>query len=588
MADDKFEEGMNVGVFMEEAAKAREAGQAPRPMKLTDLLSGNSWDSHRQELQRDFVTTVRDKSGKEHTLAVDMDPDGNVFAVAAGVPRAPGRAEDFLRQVSDFTEAVTNRKDSIALYRRIYEAEGIVNNAVNKAAGLVASKGSFRVRYVKGIRGKGTDKRAEEFRMLLQWWVDNVNASAEKEIVKGARGIQAFIAQGVRQCLIEGDHVSRTTWDTVNVPVLNKAYSVPVTIQSFRSDEIEIPDLAGQTEIIFWVPPAAVLDALRGQGQDAKIIKKELDKVIPREVQNVLKRDGKYQLESLLLTHIKHRGTQTSQYGESFIRAAMSDLAYKRALQALDIVTIENLINRLMIIKIGSDDPNSVYHKQEVTQRRVLAMQNMLRRIGPSSTIVWAGPDVELLDTGANGKVWEIDNRMNLVNSMIRQDLGISAALLTGEGADGKAAGWASVVGVAAQLGELQNHYAQALKTWAERMAVENGFEDVDVTWEFHQNLLANKTENVAAMHQAYQDGVTSTRTYVEDGLGMNYEAEESRQLEDVAKGYKEKPFGAPLALQKVPPNPTGEGGEDGGRPADTGKPDPRDNKETQTTEENK
>ena len=147
--------------------------------------------------------------------------------------------------------------------------------------------------------------------------------------------------------------------------------------------------------------------------------------------------------------------------------------------------------------------------------------------------------------------------------------------------------GWAATVGLAAQLGELQNQYGQALKSLAERIALENGFEDVDVVWEFNQSLLVNKTENAAVAKEGLNMGAIDFETYL-DQIGLSFEAVYNRMLWEVSVGLRDEPFGPIKALMTT--NPTGDGGEGGGRPKkteDPGRRDPQEDKERQTDQEN-
>ncbi len=567
---------------------------APAPTaKLEDLFSGASMSGVRRALKDDGVAELQDPRGGPSSFVMGTnDANGEFLLTAAVVPRSPGRAEDFLQQVADFSETSNmSRVDLVKLYNRVYDAEGLVNNAVNKCAAMVATAGSFKVRRVAGKPGKSGDSRAKELQTLLQFWTENLNSNAEDAVITGGQGVQDFIAQGVRQALIEGDHVARQHWVKTKVPQLaGKSFSLPMNIQSFASEEIEIPDGVGGTgvEFIYWKPSAKIVDTLRGQGNEPEL-KKLLDKLIPTEIKSALVKNGKYLLDSSLCLHVKNRGVQRAPYGESMVRAAMSSVAYKRALFALEIVTIENLVNRMLILKIGSDNKDSKYHALEVSQRRATQLQNLLRRAGPAPTIVWAGPDLEAIDVGAHNSVMDLDNRLSMVRTMIRDDLGVPAALLTGEGSDGKSSGIAATQGVGAQLLELQNRYAHALTTLGRRIALENKYDDVDLVWEFAQSILTSKADTVAVLQAGYQGGTVATRTLIVDGYNLDYEAELARQHEDVENGYKDEVFGAPKTVLTSNIAGTENGGGVTGRPPKKpGEKDPRAEKEKNTPEENK
>jgi hypothetical protein len=522
-------------------------------------------------------------SGVTVEIADRFGEKSQFVSTAAAVPREPGKSEAFLSEVKDFTDPRKDRKSLIDLFHRIYRREGMVNNAVNKSAALVGVSGSFEVKSVRGQRGRPPDKQAGELLTLLNWWASKINARAQDAVKTGDRGVGAFIAQGVRLALIEGDHIGRTVWTAVEVPALKKKYALPMNLQSFSAKDVEIPEesVGTNAELIYWAPPRSLIQKIR----DAKDpeVKKVLDKLIPQEVQNALIKDGKWLLDPDRSFHIKHRGIPTRVWGESMIEAAMTEIAYKRALQALDIVTIENLINRLVIVMVGSDDPDSLYHRQEVSQPRMTMLAQMMRRIGPSATIIWPGPDIKIEQIGAHNQILEMDERYQQAEARIRNAIGVPAALLSGEASDGKAAGWAAIVGLAAELTELQNQYGNLLVAIGEMSAEENGFQDADIGWSFSQDLLVNKEENVASALKALLAGSMSWETFFEQ-IGLDFPTEETRMAYDVEQGYRELPFGPPRAAEMARQ-------EEGGRPPNTqrpGEPDPRTDTETQSPEENK
>lgn len=527
------------------------------------------------ELKSKSVVTLRETGSNEDTvLGAHVDSAGHVIAVAAALPRNPGKSDDYLRQVADLSDQNTDRAQLIDLCHMVASREGLANNSVQKAAALIAVDGSFKVRSVKGKRGVKPDKVMEELAVVLQFFVENVNARGEDSVITGDRGIQAFMSQGVRLCLIEGDHIGRTQWAKVAIPALKGTkYSLPMNLHTFSVRNVEIPDdlLGTGVELIYWKPPASFINSLRNPKD--KNVKKYLDKMMDSKIRNQLIKDGKVLLDPALLFHVKNRGTATSFHGQSMIEPALNEIAYKRALQALDIVTIENLINRLVIIKLGSDDPNSLYHSQEVTNGRMTLLASMMRRIGPSSTLLWPGPDLDIVEVGAHNKILETDQRYAQVEARIRAALGVPAALLSGDASGGKTAGWTAVVGLAAQLSELANQYKQLMRTLGERIAEENGFEEVDLVWEFHQDLLANKEVNSAIALKAYLAGLISNETALEE-MGKSFEAEEIRMAYELEKGYRDRAFGPPPAAEKAK-----QIGNQGGRPSLTEDPSQTDSR---------
>jgi hypothetical protein len=578
--------------------KDRENGDTA-PRTLEQIFVGSDYDGIRIDLKEKGMAAFRDADGADRFVAVNLGPDGRVMDVAAAIPRSAGKAYDFLNNLADFRDLLMidkqTRKDAVALFHKIARADGTSNNAINKLAALMAPEGSFKVNSVKGQRGRSGDKVAVEAQAALNWWKDHLNANSTEGVITGDRGLTAFIMQGSRLQFIEGDHVARHLWaDGVKIPNLSKTWSLPMNLQTFSTQHIEIPDgLEGtNTEIMYWVPPAKFINLLQNP-QDPNL-KKYLDKLVPSKVKNALIKDKRYFLEPDLLIHIKHRATQIDTYGVSLLEPTLADVRYKRALDALELTVITNLMARMVIIKVGSDNEKSVYHKQEVSSARLGLLQRMMRNVGPSATILWAGPDIDVVEVSAHDALLDIVPRMQFAERRQLMALGLPAYLMVGEGSDGKAAGLASALGVAALLGEVQQQYTQALRTLAERILLENGYEEIDVVWEWHNNILEDKQAAAELILKLFDRGVVTPETVLEE-TGFDFGAEETRQADAVAQGYKEKPFGAPLYLTETMANPAGLGGGDqngGGQGRPTKKqnatPDPRAGKETKSQDPNK
>lgn len=572
-------------------AEARKIGGEAVPATLENILPGVEWAAVRTALKETGLSVFRDRDGNERILVADFDADGNVMAIASAIPRNPGKSVDFVKQIEDFRELVTStkagRKEFIALAHRVYRMEGPINNAISKLAALVAPAGSFKVRGVRGKQGQSGSKRAQTLQDALNWWKDNVNARGNEFAITGDRGIRSFIRRGTRLALIEGDHFARHVWPEkpVNIPNVGKFY-LPMNLQTFSAQHIEVLEGFEGTdfEVYYWVPPRKFIQTLRNP-RDPEAAKL-LDKLLSPNVREALLKNGKVLLDPALLVHVKNKGTGVEAYGESVIEPTLPAVRYQRALDALEITTITNLINRLVIVKVGSDNEKSVYHRQEVTGARLSLLQRLMQNVGPSAMVLWGGPDISIEQVGAHDSILNLGDRYKIAERRLLMSLGLPAVLMIGEGTDGKAAGWAATLGVVAQLQEIQDQYAQVLKSIAERVAMENGYEDVDVMWEWHDNLLDNSEAAAELVLKLFQLGLLSTQTALEK-LDIDYGAEEIRQAEDVRKGYKREAFGPPLASFN---NPTGRGGEDGGRPTKEERPesDPREGQETKSPEENK
>lgn len=477
-------------------------------MRLEDMFPGD--DQQKEILSKGFLQGV----GRQLHVKLGEMPDGTpgkrILAIAA-VTRDPGRSSDRLTEIQDFqNQSVGNRKTTVDFYWNIYGNEGIVNNGVNKIAALLSSGGEFRIRSIK----KGKTKNAEEvFLTVLRYWMKAVNAGGEDAVVTGSRGLRAIQHQGVRQALVEGSWVGRTVWADVVVPGLPGSYSLPMNIQTISTANLEpVKELIGTgVELFWWIPSSDLLTQLLNPA--SKEIKQLLKKYIPSKTAKALTKDRRMLLDPSLLMHVKHRGTDREAFGESLIQSTLSGIAYRRTVDELDTVTMANLINRLTVVMVGSSDPTSPYSAPDVAQARMALMNTFFENPGPNMTVVWAGDDVDIKDVGAHNQVLDLDGRHGIGEGKVKIAMGVPDALLSGTSAEGKAAGWASAQAAAAEMQELQDGFAQALTTLGERIALENGFTDLDMIFEADESNMVDKLEERTQSRSDFLAGLFSIRT---------------------------------------------------------------------------
>lgn len=558
-----------------------------RPLMLTDLIPGDDKSAIREKIKRDGFanTNVPNKLVHMVTRPVAGTDDHEVLAVAA-VSRDPGRTQAYIDAIQDFIPTTGKSKDQeVNQLWQIYKTEGLINNGINKVAAILSSGGRYSVKSAK--KGK-VRKAAEQLQAVLDEFLKNVNNSPEDAVVTGSRGIKALVQQATRQCLVEGDWFGRTIWTSHEVRGLG-SFDMPMTIQSITSAQIEpIKETAGMgMEEFYWKPPQSVLQQIQ------KPTNKDVADSIKRFIQdkdllNQLKKNKKARLDPALLLHIKHRGVDTEAFGNSFISPALNGIAFKRSVEALDFVSMESLINRLSIVQVGAGGKDSAYSDPLYAAGRAQLMQSFFDDPGPNMTIVWQGDDIKVIDVGAHEKLIESDNRHKVAEGKVKAAMGLPEALLSGTTADGKAAGWAATIGAAAELEELQNGFTNALSTLGQRIATENGFEDVEIEFSFNNSIMADKSEE---WNQGRNDriiGMNSIRTYLSmRGLDPQAEYEQACFEKGLTPGEAtwEEAFIAPQGLQgqgpgKVPGNGAPAGNPDGKtQQAPTEKKKPTENK---------
>jgi hypothetical protein len=539
---------------------------------LYELFPGSQNMSLRAQLKERGVAHLADGTA----VAMEFDTDGKPFAMAAAVSRTPTRTTTYLTDNTYNPDLQDTgdlpRRQKMALYHQVARKEGITNNAIKKKASLVSQEGTYKVRHAK--QGKRPKEKVEaDLLTLLTYWEENVNSDDENSAVTGSRGVRQVVRRGSRQAMIEGDLFLRLVWEDVKVPPLgNKSYKLPILLQAIPSADIEVAEeLIGLgVDLYFWVPESAKIRKLTSATDPE--VKKVIKKTVKPDVLNKLKRDGKVLLDPSLLVHIKHAGTDTQPYGQSDIEAALADIAYSRALKSLDTVTIHSLINRMLVIKVGDQNPDSDYHNLAIAQKRVNVFKNLISTIGPNMLILWAGHDITTEDIGAHSTLLDTDDRHRLAGDAIKMASGVPDPILTGSADGGNAVAWAGFIALAAVASELQQEWSQALTQLGRRIAEQNNFADSDVVWEFAHALLADREANATIIMNAFDRGAISRHTLLTE-LGKDYDVE---KLHKVTEKPDKKLFEIPDMQNQNP------GGIQGTNPSQQpGRPTKRDQGKT-------
>jgi hypothetical protein len=549
-----------------ENTKLVKATREQGKLTLSELLPGPENAALRESVVAG--NSIKPKGAKREmvikTRQIGSSKEHEVLAVAAVVVRDPGLTQDYIDAIQDYLPTSGRSKEQqVRQFWTIYQNEGIINNAINKIAAILSAGGHATVRNAKA----GKQRKAKEtLQAILDDFVLNVNNSPLDGVVTGSRGLKSLTQQAVRQALVEGDWFGRTIWSQHQVGTYG-SFDMPMTIQSVTSAQIEpAKEFQGTgAELFYWKPPASLIQQI--QKPTNKDIADQVKKFVQdKDILNQLKKNKKAFLDPALLMHLKHRGIDANPFGESFIQPTLNGLAFKRSVEALDFVSMESLINRLTIVQVGAGGKDSKYSDPSLSATRASIMQAFFDDPGPNMTIIWQGDDVKIQDVGAHSQLVNTDDRHKIALSKVKDGMGVPDALLSGSTGDGKAAGWAATIGAAAELEELQNGFATSYTTICERIAVENGFQDVDVIFQFDNSLMADKAEEWNQARQDYVAGAFSIRTYLEL-RGRDAEAEYNQMC-------TEKGLTAGTALWKdafAPPQGLPGQGKDGAPPGQGG-----------------
>ncbi len=529
--------------------------------RLEDLLPGVDFEALRANILETGWWEEKGSKNKVRVMTRPAEDGGNEILAMAAVSRDPGVTQDYIDTIQDFLPtSVRPKAQEVEQYWNVYLNEGLINNAINKIAAILSCQGRYKVRFAR--KGKKQDAQ-ERLQAMLDEFVRKVNNAPLDGTVTGSRGLQAIVHQAVRQTLVEGDWIGRTVWTEHEVPNFG-TFSMPMTIQSISMANIVVIDeLVGTgIEAYYWKPDQKLIQQLENpKNKDVRML---LKKFVPSDILGKLKKDKQVLLDPALLLHVKHRGVDARAFGESFIKPAFGGIAFKRAIEALDIVCMQNLINRLTVVMVGSSDPKSPYSKPDVAAARQALMKSFFDDPGPNMTIVWAGDDVKIADVGAHADMLQLDNRHIIADGKIKIAIGVPEALLSGSSGDNKAAGWAATIGSAAQLEELKNSLENICTTLGERMATENGFDQFDIVFEFDNSLMTDRTEEWNQLRNDLVAGAISYYTFLSS---RNIDPNAEFRLKAVEQGLDPDAEGTLWKDVFVPPTGLPGQGENGQPP---------------------
>lgn len=292
-----------------------------------------------------------------------------------------------------------------------------------------------------------------------------------------------------------------------------------------------------------------------------RIVQEKRPKEIYEQLSNDLKKlvlsNQKIPLDPLTITHFKHEASPYSTYGTSLIRSLFQTLAYKDKLRQAAWIVAERLILPIKVAKVGSQE--RLANQEDIDD--VLAKLTEIAN-DPTTTLV-TPHDFELDFVGTSGKVLQLTNEMEQIENEFIDGLGLTKAIISGEGPTYANASIAIEV-----LIQRLESVREMISHWLEErvfrpIAEFNGFthknrrgedEYIYPTIRWEDLKLRDKSAKLSFMMQGVQGGFFSVRTFVEDGLGYDFDNEiENMRLENMAEVFSSPTLGL------------GTGGVDGG-----------------------
>lgn len=393
--------------------------------------------------------------GLEYRPGDFLTNDG--LAVGAVIPRGSKTAIRYLENSREYNQRDAGIHRQIQLSNQMYHWEGIVGTTIDLFVDFSITDFSL-----EGVPN-GSRERA-----ILEYFLFNVN----KDNHNMEKGMRSFLKEVSDDYYLAGNSFIFKSYSQVSGSEIpdkrirgTRGWRLPMNLYLLNPLYIEIPEAAiivGNKQIWFKLDETNV-EIIRQdpEGPQAKAILEGL----PQEMQNQLIEEGKILLPPELVDHIKRKSKGYLAWGRPYLSKAFGAFARKKKLEALDEATIDGLINRITVFKVGMPNPKDENDWRTWSKTRQQAFSAHLRGLNPSNLLVW-GPDIDVIDVGPKDSLLGFDQRYAQVDRDILKALGIPTVLISGEGAsaDRSENVWVSISGL---LEKLQNSRDQ-FQVWLE------------------------------------------------------------------------------------------------------------------------
>jgi len=218
-----------------------------------------------------------------------------------------------------------------------------------------------------------------------------------------------------------------------------------------------------------------------------------------------------YILPSEFTTHFSRKNNERDAWGHPFTIKCFPALAYKHRLRNLDLATIDGLIQRVWIVKLGMENENHELAVPDDT--RVLLAVSAFRQLQTQNFLIWSGPDLTTEEFGSStNNVLSMQDRYNEADQDILFALGVPRLMIDGGGQGGATKDWSQFAKLIAQMERYQIMIGRWIEHKLRQIAEENNFKDEFPT--FHWNFLKmqdrEKAKNIVT--KLYEDGLVGIR----------------------------------------------------------------------------
>jgi len=524
-----------------------------------------------------YGNRTRYKTGKKHkTIIRSSKPVKNVVAdvdknianaVAIHTVVNSRTATSVLTTVNDYQNPdLNNRTTVVNLSRQLRSIEGICASVADLLADFGVTKGAYY-------------SDSEELKLMLNKWANFVNGpialSKQKGVVFPVPGIRSLSRKIFDDYITDGDAVFTLFWKNgVKMdPNDTESYFIPVSIKTLDTASLTIdPDLASlgveRIELKF------SNDTLKRIKEPTTDADKFLRDSLPKEWLKFINSGESIILDANVTYHLKRNGKDWKAWGEPLFLKAFSAVAAKRRLQAVDDATIDGLINRFTVFKLGLEDKdkNPAYHIP--SNARTQALIEILTSSKRTNAIVWPGPDLDIMDIGPDGKILEFDQKYKQADIDILRALHVSPLLIDGGSTGQSARDWAAFVSTEVGLDAIRNELEQTFTQIGKEIALANKMDYEQLYYKFDTQMLKDEKAVRDFALKVFELGGLSVETFVRT-MGYDFNTEKTLKEREQSSGVSD------LFVNPNVPGFTGKTPDGGdGRPPGSTDDEPREDKD--------
>lgn len=434
-----------------------------------------------------------------------------------------------LTSVNDYQNPdLSNRETVVTLSRQLRSIEGVCASVADLLADFGVTRGSFY-----------SDN--EELKMLLNKWANFVNGpvalSKQKGMVFPVPGLRALSRKIFDDYITDGDAVFTLFWKNgVKMDPNDKdSFFVPVSIKTLDTTTLTIDsDIAslGIDRIELELGQETLKRIQDPQNEADKFLKDSL----PKEWLKFINAGEPIILDPNVTYHLKRNGKDWKAWGEPLFLKAFVAVAAKRRLQAVDDATIDGLINRFTVFKLGLEDreKNPAYHIP--SSARVQALIEILTTSKRTNAIVWPGPDLDILDIGPDGKILEFDQKYKQADVDILRALHVSPLLIDGGSTGQSIRDWAAFISTEVGLDAIRNELEQVFSQIGKEIALANKMEYEQLYYKFDTQMLKDEKAVRDFALKVFELGGISVETFVRT-MGYDFNTELTLKTREKTNG---------------------------------------------------